>query len=117
MPRKRRSFSPAFKTKVALDAHKGLKAVGELAKQHRGHPTQIALWKRQLLDGVEGVFEGSSPPEQPPVPRRLAANPEVQIPPAPSGTRTAGSSARISQPLLSQQSDADQNCWDGSTPA
>jgi transposase len=61
MSRKRRSFSAAFKAKVALDAHKGLKTVGELAKQHQVHPTQIALWKKQLLDGVEGVFEGNSP--------------------------------------------------------
>jgi transposase len=61
MPRKRRSFSAAFKAKVALDAHKGLKTVGELAKQHQVHPTQIALWKKQLLEGVEGVFEGRSP--------------------------------------------------------
>lgn len=61
MPRKRRSFSAAFKAKVALDAHKGLKTVGELAKQHQVHPTQIALWKKQLLEGVEEVFEGNSP--------------------------------------------------------
>ena len=60
MPRKRRSFSAAFKAKVALDAHKGLKTVGELAKQHQVHPTQIALWKKQLLEGAEGVFEGDS---------------------------------------------------------
>jgi putative transposase len=60
MPRKRRSFSAAFKAKVALDAHKGLKTAGELAKQHQVHPTQIALWKKQLLEGAEGVFEGDS---------------------------------------------------------
>lgn len=61
MPRKRRSFSATFKAKVALDAHRGLKTVAELAKQHQVHPTQVALWKKQLLDGIETVFEGTSP--------------------------------------------------------
>lgn len=61
MPRKRRSFSAAFKAKVALDAHKGLKTTAELAKQHQVHPTQVALWKKQLIDGIEEVFEGTSP--------------------------------------------------------
>ena len=60
MPRKRRAFSAAFKAKVALDAHKGLKTIAELAKQHQVHPTQVALWKKQLIDGVEGVFERTS---------------------------------------------------------
>jgi transposase-like protein len=59
VPRKRRSFSAAFKAKVALDAHKGLNTVGELAKQHQVHPTQMAFWKKQLLEGVEGVLVDS----------------------------------------------------------
>jgi transposase len=61
MPRKRRSFSAAFKSKVALDAHKELKTTAELAKQHQVHPTQVALRKKQMLEGVEGVVEGTSP--------------------------------------------------------
>ncbi len=61
MSRKRRSFSASFKAKVALEAVKGLKSIGELAKQHQVHPTQIALWKRQLLEGAEEVFEGGGP--------------------------------------------------------
>jgi putative transposase len=60
MSRKRRSFSASFKAKVALESLKGLKSVGELAKQHQVHPTQIALWKKQLLEGAEEVFEGGS---------------------------------------------------------
>ncbi|MCC6510630.1 MAG: transposase [Pirellulaceae bacterium] len=60
MSKKRRSFSAAFKAKIALEAHRGLKTVGELAKQHQVHPTQIVLWKKQLQQGIEGVFERSS---------------------------------------------------------
>jgi putative transposase len=58
MPRKRRSFSATFKSKVALDAIKGLKTISEIAKLHQVHPTQVVLWKRQRLEGVESVFDG-----------------------------------------------------------
>ena len=58
MPRKRRSFSATFKSKVALDAIKGLNTVAEIAKLHQVHPSQVVLWKRQLLEGVESVFDG-----------------------------------------------------------
>jgi putative transposase len=57
MARKRRLFSSTFKAKVALDAVRALKTVGELAKQHQVHPTQIALWKKQLLEGAEALFD------------------------------------------------------------
>ena len=57
MPRKRRLFDGAFKAKVALDAIRGLKTVSELASQHKVHPTQITLWKKQLLEGAAGLFE------------------------------------------------------------
>ena len=60
MPRKRRLFDGAFKAKVALDAVRGLKTVSELAAFHKVHPTQITLWKKQLLEGAETVFESSS---------------------------------------------------------
>lgn len=36
MPRKRRVFDGTFQAKVALDALRGLKSVGELASQHTG---------------------------------------------------------------------------------
>jgi putative transposase len=60
MPRKRRLFDGAFKAKVALDAVRGLKTVSELAAFHKVHPTQITLWKKQLLAGAETVFESGS---------------------------------------------------------
>ena len=56
MPRKRRVFDGTFKAKVALDALRGLKSVSELASQHKVHPTQIMLWKKQLLEGAAEVF-------------------------------------------------------------
>jgi len=54
--RKRRSFTPSFKAKVALEAVKEVKTISEIAQKHKLHPTQINLWKKQLLDGAEDVF-------------------------------------------------------------
>ena len=56
MARKRRSFSPTFKAKVALEAIRGAKTISEIAQRHKLHATQINLWKKQLLDGAEDVF-------------------------------------------------------------
>ncbi len=56
MARKRRSFAPSFKAKIALEALKEVKTISEIAQKHKLHPTQINLWKKQLLDGAEEVF-------------------------------------------------------------
>ncbi len=56
MARKRRSFSPSFKAKVALEATKGIETIAEIARKHKLHATQINLWKKQLHDGAEELF-------------------------------------------------------------
>jgi putative transposase len=53
MPRVRRRFDAKFKSRVALEAIRGLKAISEIAKQFKVHPNQVTLWKKQLLDGAE----------------------------------------------------------------
>jgi transposase len=57
MTRKRRSFTPSFKAKVALEAVRETKTIAEIAQKHKLHPTQINLWKKQLLEGAENVFQ------------------------------------------------------------
>ncbi|MBL8815251.1 MAG: transposase [Planctomyces sp.] len=57
MARKRRSFTPSFKAKIALEAVKETKTVAEIAQKHQVHPTQVNLWKKQLLDSAEDVFQ------------------------------------------------------------
>ena len=52
--RKRRTA--AFKAKVALAAIRGEKTANELAGQYQLHPTQIAAWKKQALEGLTEVF-------------------------------------------------------------
>jgi len=56
MSRKRRIFGPAFKAKVALAAARGDKTTAQLAGQFGIHASQIASWKKQLLDGVAELF-------------------------------------------------------------
>ena len=57
MSRKRRSFGAAFKAKVALSACRGEKTTAQLASEHGVHASQITAWKKQLLEGVAGLFE------------------------------------------------------------
>ena len=57
MARKRRSFSGAFKAKVALAACRGDKTTAQLAAEYEVHVGQITAWKKQLLEGVPGLFE------------------------------------------------------------
>jgi len=65
MARKRRIFSADVKAKVALEAIKGHRTIAELAQKHRLHPTQINLWKKQLLEGAEEVFTATSSGRKP----------------------------------------------------
>ena len=56
MKNKRRNHSAAFKAKVALEAVKEEKTIAELAGQYEVHPSQIAKWKKQLLESLPDIF-------------------------------------------------------------
>ena len=58
MRRERRKFSSKFKTKVVLEVLKERDTVQQIAARYEIHPNQISMWKRQFLDGAEGVFNG-----------------------------------------------------------
>ena len=56
MSQKRKKHSDEFKARVAMEAVKGVKTLSELSSGFGIHPTVIAHWKRQLLDGAPTVF-------------------------------------------------------------
>ena len=60
MGKKRRKHSGEFKARVALEAVKGVKTLSELSSRYGVHPTVIAHWKRQLVEGASGVFDSGN---------------------------------------------------------
>jgi transposase-like protein len=61
---KRKIFSGSPKAKVALKAIKGVKTLNEIAQEYGVHPTQIGLWKKELLENAGNIFEGKRGPKQ-----------------------------------------------------
>lgn len=59
MKGKRRQHSAELKAKVAVAAIRGMATVQEIAGKYEVHPTLVAKWKREALEGLPGVF-GSS---------------------------------------------------------
>jgi putative transposase len=57
---KRRTHSPEFKARVAMEAISGRKTIQEIAADHAIHPIQVSQWKRQLLDGASELFTRGS---------------------------------------------------------
>lgn len=56
MPGQRKRYSADLKTKVAVEAIRAQKTANEIAAEYGVHPTQIAQWKKQALDGLPDVF-------------------------------------------------------------
>lgn len=54
--KKKTTRTPEFKAKVALAAVQEQQTVQQLATMFDIHPTQIHLWKKQLLAGAAEVF-------------------------------------------------------------
>ena len=56
----RKRYTGEFKAKVALEAIRGDLTLAELAAKHGIHPTMIATWKRQAVEGMAATFSGAS---------------------------------------------------------
>jgi len=52
-----RKFSAEFKTKVAIEAIRGLKTLNEISSEYEVHPNQITKWKKQLLNLAPQIFK------------------------------------------------------------
>ncbi len=55
---KRRTHSPEFKARVAMEAISGRKTIQDAA-DHAIYPIQVSQWKRQILDGASELFTRS----------------------------------------------------------
>jgi len=57
MTRKRRTHSPEFKARVALEALKELKPIHQIASENEVYPAQVAQWKKELKARMAELFE------------------------------------------------------------
>jgi len=48
---------PMEKTKVAIEAIRGLKTLNEISSEYEIHPNQVAKWKKQLLIQAPQIFK------------------------------------------------------------
>lgn len=60
MKRKYRNHTAGFKAKVAIEAAKEEKTTAELVQEYGVHASQIAAWKKQLLEGATELFESKT---------------------------------------------------------
>ena len=63
MSKKRRSFSPEFKAKVALEALREQETINQIASRYDVLPVQVSQWKAQLLERVPEAFARGRRPE------------------------------------------------------
>jgi len=56
MKMQRKQHSAEVKAKVALEAIEGQKTTDEIASEYGVHPTQIAQWKKQVLEELPHIF-------------------------------------------------------------
>ena len=61
MKRSRRNHASKFKARIALEAVKGDVTLAALASRHGVHATQIATWRKHLLEHAGEVFENGNP--------------------------------------------------------
>jgi transposase len=60
MSRMYKRHNSVFKLKVALEAMKEQKTLGQLSQEYGVAPTQISTWKKHLEENARVVFEAKS---------------------------------------------------------
>lgn len=59
----RKIFTPHQKAQVAIEAVKEIKTINQIASDHAAHPTQVGMWKKQLIANAHAVFADKRNPE------------------------------------------------------
>jgi transposase len=59
---KRKRYTGAFKAKVGLEALRGIKTVGQIAREYEIHPVQVTQWKAVVRDRLPELFEAPRAP-------------------------------------------------------
>lgn len=54
--RKRRNFSPEFKARIAAEAFKEIRTIGEIAQENDLHPVQVSQGKKEVQDRLAELF-------------------------------------------------------------
>ena len=62
--RQRRTHSPEFKARVALEALKGIKPIHEIVSSNEIHPVQVSQWKKELQANMAAIFERKNAADQ-----------------------------------------------------
>lgn len=62
MKRTRKQYSADLKAKAALEAIKGQRTANEIASEFGIHPTVLAAWKKQAIEGLPEIFTKGRPP-------------------------------------------------------
>ena len=57
MTKKYKTYTADFKLKVAMEAVKNIKTIGQIASEFGLHSSQVASWKKHLLEYGSKVFE------------------------------------------------------------
>lgn len=55
--KKRKTYSPGFKTKAVLEVLQERETVRKIARKYDLHPSQISTWKSQFISNADVVFE------------------------------------------------------------
>lgn len=60
----RRKHDASFKARIALEAVKEEKTIGQLASEYAIHPNQIRQWRQQLLGMLPEIFSNRRPQQE-----------------------------------------------------
>ena len=61
---KRKNYTSEFKTKVTIEAIRGVQTANEIGQNRGVHPTQVGIWKKSLQEEASTLFDGKRGPNR-----------------------------------------------------